>query len=155
MSRASEIKDKKHRDFYQRLRLRIRWWERQKGRGFEHADLILLAPDLFHLLCKLMVDSDVPLKEKAKLAAVIAYFISPVDLVPEAILGPVGYIDDVALAAYALDGLINRTSPEIVRRHWAGSDDVLDVIRDVVRKAHEVLGAGLWKRLRGVVGEAS
>ncbi len=51
----------------------------------------MFAPDLLHLLCKLTIDEDVPVKERAKLAAAIAYFISPIDLVPEAIVGIIGY----------------------------------------------------------------
>jgi uncharacterized membrane protein YkvA (DUF1232 family) len=43
------------------------------------------------------------------------YFISPVDLVPEALTGPFGYVDNIAVAAYVLNGTINNTDKTIVQ----------------------------------------
>jgi uncharacterized membrane protein YkvA (DUF1232 family) len=139
------------RDFYQKLRERIRKWvEGKEGKTHKWAEYILFAPDLFHLLCKLMTDDDVSPGDKAKVAAAIAYFISPFELVPEAVVGPIGYIDDIALAAYVLDGIINKAGPEVLRRHWAGEDDVLDVVQLVLRQATSILGK-LWGKLVKVV----
>ena len=54
-------------DFYQQLRGEIREWLQTKtGQSSKWSEYLLLAPDLFHLLCKLAVDKDVPAKEKAK-----------------------------------------------------------------------------------------
>jgi uncharacterized membrane protein YkvA (DUF1232 family) len=33
----------------------------------------------------------------------IAYIISPLDLLPEGIIGPAGYAEDIALAAYVIN----------------------------------------------------
>jgi len=135
-------------DFYQQMRDSIRTWVKGKGANYQFAEYLLAAPDLFHLLCKLALDKEVPAGEKAKLAGVIAYFISPFDLLPEALVGPLGYIDDVALAAWVLHGLINETNPEIVRRHWAGDGDVLDLVQQILQVASEMVGSGLWARIR-------
>jgi len=134
-------------DFYQQMRDNIRGWIKGKGVNYQFADYLLAAPDLFHLLCKLAIDKEVPVSEKAKLAAAIAYFVSPVDLIPEAITGPVGYIDDVATAAFILDRLINKTSPEIVQRHWAGDKDILDLIQQILQVGEEMVGSGLWAKI--------
>jgi len=140
-------------DFYRRLRRKVqRWTQSKEGKANPWADYVLLAPDLFHLLCKLALDPEVPKAEKAKLAAAIAYFVSPLDLIPEALLGPIGYADDVALAAYVLNGIVNKTSPEVVARHWAGDGDVLEVVRRTLVAADRMLGSGLWKRLKKLVG---
>ena len=86
------------KDFYQHLRSKIKTWIKTgEGKKYKWAEYIMFAPDLFHLLCKLSLDKDVPVKEKAKLVAAIAYFVSPIDLIPEMITGPVGYIDDIAI----------------------------------------------------------
>ncbi|MFC1550906.1 YkvA family protein, partial [Candidatus Neomarinimicrobiota bacterium] len=95
--------------------------------------------------------SEVPVKEKAKLAAAIAYFVSPIDLIPEAIIGPIGYVDDIALAAYVLRSIINDTNPEVVQKHWAGDTDVLKVIQNILEVADQMVGSGLWKKLKGLV----
>ncbi len=135
-------------DFYQQMRDSIRIWLKGKGVNYGFAEYLLAAPDLFHLLCKLAVDKEVPVSEKAKLAGAIVYFISPVDLLPEALTGPLGYIDDVAVAALVLNSFINKTNPEIVRRHWAGDKDILDLIQQILQVADEMVGRGLWSKIR-------
>jgi len=136
-------------DFYQTLRKRISDWLEREGGTHKWAEYILLAPDLFHLLCKLTLDPEVPVKEKAKLAATIAYFVSPLDLLPEVIMGPVGYVDDVALSAYVLNSLLNTTDAKVVKKHWAGDRDVLEVIQQVLKVADDMVGSGVWRRLTG------
>jgi len=141
------------RDFYQQLREQIReWLKSDEGRANRWAEYLLSAPDLFHLMWKLSADPDVPAKEKAKLAGALAYFISPIDLIPEGLLGPVGYVDDIALAAYVLNGVVNRTGPEVLARHWAGDEDVLVAIRRILAVADEMVGAGVWRKLKRLGG---
>ena len=83
------------------------------------------------------------------LAGAVAYFVLPIDLLPEAILGPVGYLDDIAIASYVLNKVVNQTSPEIVRKYWAGEHDVLIVIKNTLSVADSMLGKGLWNKLKG------
>ena len=145
--------DDRNRDFYQRLRAQVREWAgTDKGRSNRWTEYLLFAPDLFHLMWKLSVDPDVAGKDKIKLAAAIAYFISPIDLIPEAIVGPIGFVDDIALAAYVLNGMVNHTDPEVLRRHWAGENDVLDVIRQILAAADRMVGSGVWKKLKKLAG---
>ena len=142
---------KENADFYQHLRKKLNGWMKARTTKHRFAEYILAAPDLFHLLCKLSVDKNVPAAQKAKLATALAYFVSPVDLIPEALVGPAGYLDDVALAAYVLNSVVNATDAAIVRRHWAGDGDVLDVIRKILGVADEMIGSGLWTTLRNTV----
>lgn len=136
-------------DFYQNLRFKMKdWLQTKEGRTHKWAEYLMAAPDLFHLLCKLAVDKDVPVKEKAKLAVAIAYFVSPIDLIPEAIAGPVGYIDDIALTAYVLHSIIDKSGPEIVKRHWAGEEDILVIVQEILKVADEMVGSGSWKKLK-------
>src|SRR5262245_11193071 len=137
-------------DFYQALRARIAAWLKEQGEGYKHARLLLLAPDLFHLLCRLSFDKRVPTAQKAKLAVAIAYFVSPLDIIPELFLGPMAFLDDVAIAAFALNSLINAGQGEIARELWAGDGDVLVLIQQVVSSADQFLGAGVWKRVRSL-----
>src|SRR5205814_9774129 len=122
-------------------------WLEGKGKGFRHAEFLLLAPDLFHLLTRLMFDPRIPAAEKAKLGGALAYFISPIDLVPEAVLGTAGYVDDVALAAYALNSLINAGHGEVARELWAGDADLFDSVQRVLGATDELVGSGLWERI--------
>jgi len=138
-------------DFYQAMRKRIRAWLEKKGKAFRYADVLLAGPDLLHLLSKLALDGRVPAIQKAKIAAAMAYFVSPIDLVPEGVFGPAGLVDDVALAAYVLDGFVNAGYGEIAKEHWAGHEDLLIVIQRVLGVADAALGAGVFGRLKAIV----
>jgi uncharacterized membrane protein YkvA (DUF1232 family) len=140
--------EQRREDFYQALRSRITDWLASKGKGFKHAQLLLLAPDLFHLLTRLMLDSRIPAAEKAGLGAAIAYFVSPIDLLPEALLGPVGYIDDVALAAYAIHRLINAGHGAVAKELWAGDGDLLASVQRILEVADQAIGTGVWERVK-------
>jgi uncharacterized membrane protein YkvA (DUF1232 family) len=142
--------EEKHYDFYRAFRTRIDTWLAKQGEGYRHAELLLIAPDLFHLLCRLVFDKRVPPAEKAKLAAAIAYFVSPFDVIPELMLGPIGFLDDVAVAAFALNSVINSGQGAIAKELWAGDGDVLVLIQSIVASADDMLGQGVWKRLRSL-----
>jgi len=139
-------------DFYQKMRNDIRdWLQTNTGKGYKWSEYLLLAPDLFHLLAKLAIDKDVPASEKAKIAGALAYFISPIDLVPEAMFGPMGYLDDVALASYVINSIMKNCDPSIITRHWAGEQDVLELVQQIVDVSAEMLGNKLWDKLRKIV----
>lgn len=121
----------------------------QIGPGFKHADILLVAPDLLHVLIRLAADRRVRPAQKAKLMATIAYFVIPIGLVPEALVGPIGYIDDVALAAYVLSSMLNSDEAPIVREHWAGEGNVLDVVKGILDVAESAIRGGLWRNLKG------
>lgn len=142
-----EIKDKKHKDFYEELRTATAEWFREHGME-KGADYILLAPDFFYLLCKLVIDEKVMVNEKLKLGLAITYFLSPIDIIPEALLGTFGFIDDVALAAYVLNSILSVTPATVVRKHWLGKKDILQEVENVLAKADKVIGGGLWRRAR-------
>ncbi|NWF88438.1 MAG: DUF1232 domain-containing protein [Ignavibacteriaceae bacterium] len=140
--------NKDTKDFYQKLRSDIKiWLENGKNSNTKWADFLLLAPDLFHLLTKLTIDPEVPASKKVKIAGIIAYFISPLDFLPEILLGPIGYLDDIAITAYVLNDLINDVDPKIIQRNWAGERDILVLIKTIIANANSMIGSGLWKKL--------
>jgi uncharacterized membrane protein YkvA (DUF1232 family) len=146
----SSTMEDKHADFYQALRGRIADWLAKQGEGYRHAQLLLVAPDLFHLLCRLALDKRVPAPAKAKLAGAIAYFVSPLDVMPELVLGPIGFLDDIAVAAFALNSVVNAGQGEIAKELWAGDGDLLALIQQIVGATDDMLGAGVWKKLRSL-----
>ena len=77
-------------------------------------------------------------------------------LVPELILGPPGLVDDIALSAYVLHDLLESTDPGILREHWEGSADILDLIRQILSAADAMVGGPVWRQLlaraRGFAG---
>jgi uncharacterized membrane protein YkvA (DUF1232 family) len=137
------------KDYYQKLRQKVREWSgKNENQDHPYAKWILLAPDFFHLLVRLVADPDVPLDKKAKFGAVLIYFISPVDILSELFLGTPGFIDDVVLSAYVLNTFINDIDPSIIRKHWAGDGDVLGVVKKVIASSDQLLGSGLFRRVK-------
>src|SRR5690606_2416079 len=128
-------------DFYQSLRQKIQTFLKEKGKGYKYADYLLVAPDLFHLMCRLVMDPRVSVKNKAALGGAIAYVVSPFDLIPEAVVGPIGYVDDVAVAALVLNRVINDDGGEAAREHWAGEGDLISLIQEILKVADEMVGS--------------
>jgi len=142
-----------HEDFYRNLRKKVKRWARtDKAKRSRWIEYVLAAPDLFYLLCRLAIDKDVPLQHKAKLAIGIAYFVSPIDLIPDPI-PLIGLLDDIAVAAYVLNGMFSALDPEIIRRHWAGEGDVLALIQKIVKTADDMIGKGLWRKIKRFVNK--
>jgi len=136
-------------DFYQSLRRRL---NQRAGSKSRYADLALFLPDLIHLFVRLLADRRVPVRSKMKVAAALGYFLSPLDLVPELVLGPVGYLDDLAIAAWVLDDLFKSAGPAVALEHWAGDIDLLDLVTRVSAAAHEALGSGVVRKLKSAFG---
>ena len=135
--------------FYDRLRQRIHSLLEDHGRVAEKfGDFLLLVPDVFILLWRLTNDSRVSGKNKVLLGSSIAYYIFPFDVIPEAILGPIGYLDDLVFGVYVLNRMLADTDPEILRAHWSGSDDVLVSIQKVLNAADKLVAGDLLARLK-------
>lgn len=140
-----------HRDYYQRLRKRVTDWTNAQGRPLEYAEYLLAGPDLFHLLVKLSLDEDVSWKNRGKLAGAVAYFLSPVDVLPVFLFGPIGLLDDIGLAAYVLNELMEDVGPEKIKEYWAGQREVLDLIQDILDYVDHKIGAGAWDKVTSVL----
>lgn len=108
----------------------------------------LLAPHLVKLVWRVARDPRVPARTKAILWVVMGYLASPIDLIPDFIPG-LGYADDLMIAAFALDQVLNRVPEEVVRDHWDGDGDVLQVIREIVDIASGFIPARVKKMLGG------
>ena len=90
-------------------------------------NLLLFIPNMLLLCARLLKDPRVPGTEKALLAGAIVYAIIPFDLIPD-MIPFVGQIDDAYLIALTLLRLMDRTDPKIVREHWAGGGDVVELV---------------------------
>lgn len=90
-------------------------------------NLLLFIPNMLLLCARLLTDSRVPAPERALVAGAIVYAIVPLDLIPD-MLPFVGQIDDVYLIAITLLRLMERTDPKVVREHWGGGGDVVELV---------------------------
>ncbi len=151
----NNLEDIKNDDFYKKLRKKITdFLESEKGQKYKYGKYLLLAPDFFYLLCKLSIDKNVNIKSKTLLISAIAYFISPLDFLPEVLVGPLGFIDDLILSAFVLNKIINETSQELVEEYWLGEENVLEVIQDILKVADKMVGSGLWGKIKKLIKDA-
>ena len=135
--------------FYDRLRGAIRRYVENKGAALgKTADFLLLVPDVFILLWRLTTDSRVTGKDKVLLGSAIAYYIFPFDIIPEALVGPIGFLDDLVFGVYVLNKVVTTTDPAIVREHWSGSEDVLAMIQRVLGAADSLVGSNMVGKIK-------
>ena len=90
-------------------------------------NLLLVIPNLLLLCARLMVDPRVPTKERVLVAGAIVYAFMPLDLIPD-MLPFVGQVDDAYLISLTLLRLMTVTEPRVVREHWRGGGDVVELI---------------------------
>ena len=135
----------RERRFYDRLRSLVISAEPGARSGVR--DLLLLLPDMFVLLVRLGRDPRVPVGSKVIALLGVAYVLSPIELMPELLLGPIGLIDDLVVVAAALSRVLNRVHPDIVNSHWSGQGDVLEAIRRVTIWSENLLGSAFTSLL--------
>jgi uncharacterized membrane protein YkvA (DUF1232 family) len=102
------------------------------------ANLLLFVPNLLVLCWRLMVDSRVPSKERLLVAGAIVYALIPLDLIPD-MLPFVGQVDDAYLISLSLLRLMTVTDPRVVRQHWRGGGDVVELVGAVALTASKLL----------------
>lgn len=105
----------------------------------------LLLPRLIKLVFNLARDPRVPARSKAILVVLGGYLASPVDLIPDFLPG-IGQLDDIAVVAFALDQMLNRVDADIVREHWDGDRDVLELVQEILDISTGFLPGWLKKR---------
>jgi len=98
----------------------------------------LLVPNVVKLLVRLMRDPRVPIRQKVLVAAVLGYVVSPIDLIPDFVVG-FGKLDDILVVSIAIDHLMSGSERAIVEEHWDGSIDALDLVRSVCGWGAEIV----------------
>ncbi len=109
-------------------------------------NLLLFVPNLLWLSARLMVDPRVPATERLLVGGAIVYAVMPFDLIPD-MLPFIGQVDDAYLISLTLLRLMTVTDPAIVREHWRGGGDVVELIESTALIASKLLP----KRIRRVL----
>ena len=101
------------------------------GRRTAAWEVAMLLPNLALLFKGLIGDPRVPRSSKALLFFGLAWFASPIDLIPEfiPILGP---LDDAVVAVLILRRLGRTAGREVVREHWRGDQAIIERVLRLV-----------------------
>jgi uncharacterized membrane protein YkvA (DUF1232 family) len=102
-----------------------------RPRGVPLRSLVAVVPDVLRLLRSLLTDPSVPLDVRLVIVALVAWLVSPIDLIPE-IVPVLGPFDDVVVAVVALRYVRRRLGAEELRRRWPGDEAGFEVLARVV-----------------------
>lgn len=122
------------------------------GRTTGLRDVLLLLPDLSVLLVRLLRDPRVPRGPKLLALFGVGYLLSPVDLLPGFLFGPIGLVDDLLVVTAALSRLVNQVHPDVVRDAWPGPGDALEAIQRVTAWSEGLVTPRVRGFVRGLLG---
>jgi len=138
----------RERRLYDRLRDQVVRFEPGTSTGLR--DMILLLPDLVVLLLRLLRDRRVAPAQKAIALVGVGYVLSPIDLLPGLLLGPIGLVDDLLVVSACLSRILNDVHPDVVRSQWSGKGDALDAIQRLSAWSESFFTSRVRALLRGV-----
>lgn len=87
-------------------------------------EALRLLPDTLRLLRRLAADRSLPRGVRVRLWFLFAYLAVPFDIIPD-FIPVIGYADDVIIIGAVLRSIIRRAGPDVIRRHWPGTEDGL------------------------------
>jgi uncharacterized membrane protein YkvA (DUF1232 family) len=105
-----------------------------------HQRAISRAGDVFEFYSRLMLDRRVQGEARHLVTAVLAYFVLPNDVLPEAELGPYGMLDDLFLAGHVFRMIARELPREVLADAWAEDDDLRAVMDMVYSEGRSALG---------------
>ena len=84
-------------------------------------DLVAVVPDLLRLIRDLLGDGQTPIRVRVALTFLLAWIVTPFDLIPE-FIPVIGPLDDVLVAVLVLRYVRREVGLEEMRRRWRGTD---------------------------------
>ena len=105
------------------------WFLRPRSMGLR--DLVRIVPDILRLIRRLLGDPATPRGARLALLGLLAWLISPIDVIPEFIpvLGP---LDDVVVAVLVLRYVRRRVGEQALRREWPGSPEGFELLLGIL-----------------------
>ncbi|MEA3475342.1 MAG: YkvA family protein [Candidatus Cloacimonadota bacterium] len=107
-------------------------------RYIKFIEYVLLIPDFFMLLWRLMLDKEIGKEKKLFIGAITAYVLLPIDLIPD-FIPVIGFVDDLVLIAIGLNTIFVKTDKKILQKHWSGEGDILERIQSIIKLGNDIL----------------
>ena len=101
-----------------------------RPRDVSASEALRLLPDTLRLLRRLAGDKTLPKSVRMRLFLLLAYLALPFDLIPD-FLPIIGQLDDVIIAVLVLRSVARAAGPEVIRRHWPGSEAGLGALSKI------------------------
>ena len=99
----------------------------------------MIIPDIIVLFWRLFRDKRVDIKIKLLIGGIIAYLASPIDIMLN-FIPFVGQIDDIAIAFFGLQKIMNEVPIEIILENWQGEEDIVNKVNEAVDYIYKLVG---------------
>lgn len=102
-----------------------------RPKGVPVLEILGIVPDVLRLIRSVIGDRSAPLDVRLVLVGLLAWIVSPIDLIPEFIpvLGP---LDDVVVAVVAMRYVRRRVGVHDLRRRWSGTEAGFAIVVRVI-----------------------
>ena len=118
----------------------------------KYGDYVFVLPDIIALIYRLLKDKRVSIKTKLIIAGAVSYIAVPSDMIPDKVPF-LGKIDDIAVAVFALNVVVNEVPLNVVLDNWQGKNNIILVFRSVVEYATNFTGAKNIETICNVIEE--
>ena len=111
--------------------------EKAEKNSREILEWLECVPNIMLLVGNLMIDDRVPADGKVRIGMLIFYILSPLDLLPMWMVGPIGSMDDVMVVLYlvfVITSWLASLDEEIIYENWTGEQKQIDKIMSAVSK---------------------
>ena len=100
-------------------------------------------PSLVTLIINLTFDARVPFMRKFQIAMIIAFMLSPGEVILNTLMGPLAYLDDAVLILYMLfltAQMIGALGEDVIRDNWIGDPAQADELVKTAASLGQFLG---------------
>lgn len=88
---------------------------------------VRLLPDTLRMLRSILGDRTLGRGVRVRVWLLVAYLLSPIDLIPD-VIPVLGFADDVVITVLALRSVVRAAGAEAIERHWPGTADGLAAV---------------------------
>lgn len=106
----------------------------------EYNKIIDYSPVLLKLLTDILNEKVLSSEHRLKICAALGYFLAPLDVIPESIYGPDGFIDDIFVCCYVLRGITNEFGFDFVESLWESDEEFETVLENCYTQSETILG---------------
>ena len=105
----------------------------------EYDSFIDYGPSLYKLLCDCLNSKQLSSGLRLNISAAIAYYVVPMDIIPEQVFGPYGYIDDIYISVYVLRKVVNQYGHDFLQDLWTDDESIEDVLNTCFEESVKIL----------------
>ncbi len=144
------LREERRFQFYEKLRGKFAIKRNSVDDTSNLSDYLFLLPDIFVLVGRLSLEKRLSVSNKLFMSAIAAYFLLPIDIVPD-FIPFVGFLDDLVVAIFALDSLFKEVDNKIILDNWSGEEDMLQLVKKIVDVANKQTSGKILKKIKDFV----